>query len=192
VNIKREKFKNSVLILISKMPRLRKFVAYRKLERPYTRISKYKKKSFIKTTPNIKIVRFNTGNLKKKFPYSVHLVSKQGLQVRDNAIESARQTCNRLLEGTLGLTSYYMQVRAYPHHILRENPLAQGAGADRFSTGMQKSFGKPYGSAARIMKGQKIVTVSVNKQNLQVAKDALTRFKKKIPGSWLVVAEGAK
>ena len=174
------------------MAKLRKFVAYRKLERPYTRISKYKKKSFIKTTTNIKIVRFNTGNLKKKFPYSLHLVSKQGLQIRDNAIESGRQTCNRLLEGTLGPTGYFMQVRTYPFHILRENPLAQGAGADRFSTGMQKSFGKPIGSAARIKEGQKMITVSVNEKDIGLAKKALTRFKKKIPGSWLIQTEENK
>ncbi|MBW2974542.1 50S ribosomal protein L16 [Candidatus Woesearchaeota archaeon] len=168
------------------MARLRKFVAYRALERPYTRISKYKKKSFIKTTSNTKIVKFNTGNLKKRFPYSLYLVSKDGLQIRDNALESGRQSCNKLLEGSLGPARYFMQVRTYPFHILRENPLAAGAGADRFSTGMQKSFGKPIGCAARIKKGQKVVSVSVNKENIDVAKKALDRFKKKIPGSYLI------
>lgn len=168
------------------MARLRKFTAYRALERPYTRLSKYKKKSFIKTTTNIKVVRFNTGNLKKKFPYSLHLVSKESLQIRDNALESGRQSCNRLLETTLGPVGYFMQVRTYPFHVLRENPLAAGAGADRFSTGMQKSFGKPIGSAVRIKKGQKLVSVSVNKKDLELAKKALDRFRKKIPGSYLI------
>ena len=174
------------------MPRLRKFVAYRGLERPYTRISKYKKKSFIKTTPNVKIVRFNTGNLRKKFPYSVNLVSKCGLNIRDNAMESGRQTCNRLLESTLGTPAYHMQVRPYPHQVIRENPLASGAGADRFSTGMQKAFGKPTGSAVRVKEGQKLITVSVNKKDLQIARDALNRFRKKIPGSYLVQIEENK
>lgn len=174
------------------MARLRKFVAYRALERPYTRVSKYKKKSFIKTKTNIKVVRFNTGNLKKKFPYSLHLIAKDSLQVRDNALESGRQTCNRLLETTLGLAGYFMQLRPYPFHILRENPLASGAGADRFSTGMQKSFGKPTGSAARIKRGQKIVTVSVNQRDLKLAKKALDRFRKKVPGSYLIEIEETK
>ena len=174
------------------MVKLRKFSAYRALERPYTRISKYKKKSFIKTTPNVKIVRFKTGNLKKEFPYSLHLVSKDDLQIRDNALESGRQSANRVLELTLGTGGYFMQLRPYPHHILRENPLAAGAGADRFSTGMQKSFGKPIGSAARIRKGQKIVTVSVNKQHLGLAKKALDRFRKRVPGSYLIQADGKK
>lgn len=174
------------------MARLRKFTAYRALERPYTRISKYKKKSFIKTKTNIKVVKFNTGNLKKKFPYSLHLISKEGLQIRDNALESARQTCNRLLEITLGPGGYFMLLRTYPFHILRENPLAAGAGADRFSTGMQKSFGKPIGSAARIKKGQKVVTVCVNKKDLKLAKRALDRFRKKIPSSYLIQIEETK
>jgi len=171
------------------MARLRKFTAYRALERPYTRISKYKSKSFIKTKTNIKVVRFNTGNLKKTFPCSLHLISKEGLQIRDNALESGRQSCNRLLEITLGPLGYFMRVRTYPFHILRENPLAAGAGADRFSTGMQKSFGKPIGSAARIKKGQKLVTVSVNKRNINLAKKALDRFRKKIPGSYFIQVE---
>jgi large subunit ribosomal protein L10e len=173
------------------MARIRKFVAYRTLERPYTRRSKYKKKSFIKTTANTKIVRFSTGNLTKRFPYSFHLVSKQGLQIRDNALESARQTCNRLLEKGLGTQGYFMKLRKYPFHILRENPLAAGAGADRFSTGMQKSFGKPIGSAVRLLEGEKLVTVSVNKQHTELARKALDRFKKKIPGSYYIVGEVA-
>jgi len=171
------------------MVRLRKFVAYRNLERPYTRISKYKKKSFIKTTPHIKVVRFNTGAANKQWDTTLHLIAKNSLQIRDNALESGRQTCNRLLEQNLGLTGYFMQLRPYPYHILRENPLAQGAGADRFSTGMQKSFGKPTGSAARIMEGQIIVTVKVNKQNRGLAKKALERFSKKIPGSYMIQEE---
>src|SRR3989344_3540125 len=120
------------------MARIRKFVAYRTLERPYTRVSKFKKKSYIKTTPHIKIVSFDMGTPQKKFPYTLKLKSKSGLQIRDNAIESARETSNRLLEKTIGLSNYHMKIHAYPFHILRENPLATGAGADRFSTGMQK------------------------------------------------------
>lgn len=165
------------------MARLRKFSAYRGLERPYTRISKFKNKSFVRITPNILIAKFETGNLKKKFPYAVHLVSKQDLQIRDNAIESARMTSNRLLEKTLGTGNFKMKARIYPFHVLRENPIAAGAGADRFSTGMQKSFGKPIGSAARVKKGKIIFEVGVEKSGLQVARLALNMASKKLPGS---------
>ncbi len=174
------------------MARLRKFSAYRRLERPYTRISKFKKKSYIKTTPNIKVISFDMGNLKKKFKYTLNLNSKSDLQIRDNALESARETSNRLLEKTLGLSNFHMKIKVYPFHILRENPLATGAGADRFSTGMQRSFGKPIGSAAQIIKGQTMFSVSVEKANLEVAKKALKRAASKLPCSCTIATKENK
>jgi len=168
------------------MARIRKFVAYRRLERPYTRISKFKKKSFIRITPNIAVVRFDNGNTKKKFQYTLSLNSKSDLQIRDNALESARVTSTRLLESNLGPTGFHMRIKVYPFHVLRENPLASGAGADRFSTGMQKSFGKPIGNAARIKKGQTVFEVSVDKAHLDLAKMALGRATKKLPCSYAI------
>lgn len=165
------------------MAKLRKFVAYRRLERPYTRVSKFREKSYIRTTPQIKVVMFDMGNPKKEFEYKVTLHANASLQIRDNAIESARETANRLLEKTVGLNNYHMKVNIYPFHILRENPLATGAGADRFSTGMQKSFGKPIGSAARVKKGKVLFYVSVDKPHLETAKKALHRAGTKVPCS---------
>lgn len=166
----------------TKMAKLRKFVAYRRLERPYTRISKFKKLSFVRTKPNLLIVRFDMGDASKTFGYQLDLVSKKDIQVRHNALESARQTANRLLEASLG-KSYYFKIRTYPHHVLRENPLAAGAGADRMSTGMQHSFGKSIGVAARIREGQAMFTLYVNKQHLDIAKKALKRASYKMPGA---------
>ena len=74
-----------------------------------------------------------------------------------------------------------MKINPYPFHILRENPVATGAGADRFSTGMQKSFGKPLGSAAQIKKGQTIFSLSIDKANLELARKALKRAASKLP-----------
>jgi large subunit ribosomal protein L10e len=167
------------------MARIRKFAAYRRLERPYTRVSKYKKKSYIKANPQHNIVRFNMGNGKKKFQYTLKLVSKIDTQIRHNAIESARQSSNRLLEKNLG-KDYSLVIRPYPHHILRENPLAAGAGADRFSTGMSHSFGKPMSKAARIKKGQTIFELQVNKGKLTLARNALKRVQHKLPCGCLV------
>ena len=163
------------------MARIRKFAAYRRLERPYTRVSKFKKKSYIKANPRVNIVRFAMGDTKKKIPYQLDLVSKDDLQIRQNAIESARMGCNRVLENKLGKTAYHFKIRVYPFHVLRENPLAAGAGADRFSTGMKHSFGKSIGNAARIKKGQAILTVGVDKQNLTTARIALKRAQHKLP-----------
>ena len=165
------------------MARLRTFTSYRNLKRPYTRTSKFKAEAYIKMTPNVKIARFDTGDSRKAFQYTLNLLSKADLQIRDNALESARQTSNKLLETYLGLSGFHLKVKVYPHHILREHALASGAGADRFSSGMAHSFGKPAGVAARIKKGQAIFQVSVDKQNLGVAKQALERASKKLPCS---------
>ena len=128
------------------MARLRKGKSYRRIEpRAYTRISKFKKMSYVPTRPHIKITKYDTGAVNKKFPFKLSLVSKSDLQLRHEAIESARLTCNRTLEKVAGAAGYYLKVIIFPHHILRENPTATGAGADRFSSGMRKAFGKPSG-----------------------------------------------
>jgi len=168
------------------MARLRKFTAYKKMERPYTRVSKFKKKSFIKANPNIVIVRFEMGDPKRKFEYTFNLISKSTLQIRHNALESARQSSNRVLEHALGTSGYFFKLKVYPYHILRENPLASGAGADRFSTGMAHPFGKPIGKAAQIKKGQIIASLSVDKAHLQLAKLAMKRVIYKLPCSCLI------
>jgi len=169
------------------MARLRKFVAYRSLERPYTRFSKYKQLSYVRSRPVCKVVRFDAGEFTRKFPFTLHLVSKDNLQIRDNAIESARQTANRLLEKTLGKTGYRIMTRIYPHHVLRENPLASGAGADRLSTGMAHSFGKPIGVAAQVKAGKPLFTISITKENIPLARQALKRASYKIPCSCSII-----
>jgi len=162
------------------MVKLRKGVSYRKLERPYTRRSKFKGKAFVKSGIVSKVVRYEMGENNRSFPLTFNLVAGAPLQIRHNSIESARQTSNRLLEKALGKTGYHMRVRVYPHHILRENPLAAGAGADRMSTGMAHSYGKPIGLAARVRKGQVIMQVDTEPQHIQLVKQALHRAKCKI------------
>jgi len=168
------------------MARIRKFSAYRRLERPYTRVSKYKNKNFVRSKPSSVLVKFDLGELNKSFPFKLQLVSKDQLQIRHNALESARMTANRLLEKVIGKAGWKLKVNVYPHHILRENPLASGAGADRMSTGMQKSFGKNISRAARIFKGHTILTAETTKPHLETAKKALERAGKKLPCSCLV------
>ncbi|MBS3126378.1 50S ribosomal protein L16 [Candidatus Woesearchaeota archaeon] len=169
------------------MPRLRKFTAYRNVKRPYTRISKFKSKSFIKTSPNIHVVTFEMGNQKKQFSHALFLNATTELQIRDNAFESARETANRVLEKTLGVNGFRMQIAVYPHHILREHSLAAGAGADRFSSGMAHPFGKPIGSAAQIRKGQTLFRAWVDKENIAVAQKALHRAGTKLPCTCSIV-----
>ncbi len=174
------------------MAKLRKFAAYRRkdrLKRAYTRYSKYKKYCYVRARPVCKVARFDLGELNKTFPNTLHLVTKSTLQIRDNAIESARTTATRLLEKTLGKAGWTMKVRIYPHHILRENPLASGAGADRMSTGMAHNYGKPIGIAAQVHEGQPLITVCVDDAHVDIARQALKRASFKVPCSCRIVAE---
>ena len=92
------------------MAGLRKGRSYRKVKRAYTRKSKFKSKSFIKAIPPSKIAKYKMGDILKKFSHIVELSPKASLQIRHNALESARQVVNRQLEINLG-SNYLFQIR---------------------------------------------------------------------------------
>jgi len=144
---------------------LRKGSAYSKRKaRPYTRNSKKRAKSYIKTVPNSRIVKFKMGDIKGfdkgDYPITLNVISKEKIQLRDNAIEAVRQYLNRFLQVKLG-KEFYLEVKIYPHHILRENKMLTGAGADRMQTGMSRSFGKTMGRAALIKPKQTLFIIGV-------------------------------
>jgi len=107
--------------------------------------------------------------------------TKSALQIRHNALESARLTANKALEKNLGKNNYFLKMRVFPHHILRENPLAAGAGADRMSTGMAHSYGKNVSIAAQLKQGQPVFEVDVDESGLKTAKLAMHRISHKLP-----------
>jgi len=171
------------------MAKLRKNAAYQKLERPYTRISKYTKKNYVRGGfPHMKIIKFDMGDPNKKYDSVVKLNICKSMHVRHNALESARLTSNRYLEKSLG-KNFHLRIKVYPFHVLRENPLASGAGADRMSTGMKKSFGKSIGCAARMKEGQTVIELRIDKEHIKIGKEALSRSAKKLPCSCKVVAQ---
>jgi len=165
---------------------LRKASAYTKrYARPYTRKSKVQKKSFIKAAPNSNIVKFKMGDLKGfeagKYSTTLDVKSKEKLQLRDNAIEAVRQFMNRFLVERVG-KEFFFHVRPYPHHVLRENKMLTGAGADRMQTGMSLAYGKSMGRAALIKKNQTIFTVSVSgDKNESIARALIHSVKSRLP-----------
>ena len=168
------------------MARLRKFSAYQNLERPYTRISKYTKKNFVRGGfPHKKIVRFNMGT-EKKYDTMIRLNAGRSMNIRQEALESARVVSNRYLEKNLG-KNFHLLLKVYPFHVLRENPLASGAGADRMSTGMKMSYGKTIGAAARIRDGQTVFELRLDKKDIKVGREALGRSATKLPCTCKVV-----
>src|SRR3989338_7704108 len=143
-------------------------------------------------SPPRKVTRYDMGDGAKEFSHTLDLVPKDTLQIRQEAIESARQTSIRLLEKKLAKNAFHFKIRKYPYHILREKSLAMGAGADRVSTGMQKPFGKPTGIAVQLKAGDRFFTVHVDKPALETAKLALERAGKKMPCSFSIIVSENK
>jgi len=165
---------------------LRKALAYsKKHNRPYTRKSSRKSKSYIKTIPPQKISNFKMGNINDfnegKLKIIIRLVSGEQILIRDNAIESARQYVHKILEENL-TGQYYFEVKIYPHHILRENKMLTGAGADRMQSGMTHSFGTTMGRAAMVKSNQEIFLIAVNSEKARkITIKAVEEIKAKLP-----------
>ena len=158
---------------------LRKGAAYSKRKiTPYTRTSKKRTKSYIKTVPNSKIVKFKMGDIKGfdkgKYPIQIQVISKENCQIRDNAIEAVRQYFNRFLQAKVG-KEFYLEVKIFPHHILRENKMLTGAGADRMQTGMSRAFGKTIGRAALIKPKQLLFIIGVKTTKAETEARALIK-----------------
>jgi large subunit ribosomal protein L10e len=156
-------------------------------KKPYTRISIHKpRKSYVKGVPANKIHQFEVGK-KNVFPVKYFLEAEVDIQIRSNALEAARVTVTKYLEKHLGENGFFLKVLVYPHHVLRENSMATGAGADRFSDGMRRSFGKPIGQTARVKGGQKILAIQVPENSREIVKEALRRATTKLPGICKVI-----
>jgi large subunit ribosomal protein L10e len=157
-------------------------------KKPFTRISVSRpRKSYVKGVPSSKIHQFEVG-IKRDYPLTFYLQSIEDVQIRSNALESARVTLTKFLGKRLGEENFFLKVLVYPHHVLRENSMATGAGADRYSEGMRRSFGKPIGQAARVKVNQRVFMVKVPNNSEIVVKNAFLRTSKKLPGDYRIIA----
>ena len=155
----------------------------------WTRYSKSKpRKSYIKAMPHADLHQYRMGTDKADYDCELSLCSAEAVIIRDNAIEAARQSSNKCLEEYVP-GQYYFMVRVYPHHIIRENKMIAGAGADRLQKGMRRAFGRPTDRAARLRRGGAIFTIRTYKANIAHAKLALQRAKRKLSGDYSVVAK---
>ncbi|KXB07173.1 50S ribosomal protein L10e [candidate division MSBL1 archaeon SCGC-AAA382K21] len=150
--------------------------AYRNQDRPA-----YTRKEYVTGIPASRITYYERGDREADFPIQLSLVAEEQGQIKHTALESARISANRQMEKEAGEKNYYLKLRVYPHQILRENPIALGAGADRISDGMRKSFGRPIGLAARLSPGQKIITIRTKEEFYEIAKEAMRRARMKLP-----------
>ncbi len=115
---------------------------------------------YIHGSPAPKVSKFNMGDLSTQFARKAHLVAKEHVQIRHNALESARVSANKI-----------------------------PAGADRLQEGMRRAFGKPTGRAARVENGQSIFIVYVPEDGVDTAKKALEVAGTKLPMKTRILVE---
>ena len=160
---------------------LRPARCFRDRERSYTRHApKVQRKNFLGGVPGVRTRDFTIGNQTKEFDTQFDVVSKQTMQIRDNAIESMRQKLVKKFTDTLGKDDFVIKIRLYPHHVVREHKSATWAGADRVSKGMKHAFGKNIGRATQIKKGQILLSVVVDHVKKDKIREILKGIKYKV------------
>ncbi len=162
----------------------------RKPARMYRRLTgqAYTRREYMGGVPALRINTFDLGTTNGDFPITINMKVKETCQIRHTAMEAARIAANRVMSKTPG-NNYHLKFRIYPHHVLRENKLATGAGADRVSSGMRNSFGKNIGTAARVHAGQVVLTIRVPAANFNSAKLALWKASLKLPTPCFIEVE---
>lgn len=157
----------------------------------YQKNKPYPKSRYCRGVPESKIRAFDIGEKRADstvFPACVHLISKEKQQISSEALEAARITCNRyLIKHTSGKKAFHIRIRLHPFHVLRINKMLSCAGADRMSSGMSRSFGKPTGTCARVGINQEIMSVRTTDEFSDVAFEALRRAGDKFPGRQIVI-----
>ncbi len=162
----------------------------------YREISKpaYTRREYITGIPGSKIAQHKMGDKDadpSDYPVQISLVVEEECQIRHGALESSRLSANRHLLNEIGEDGYKMILRKFPHHVLRENKQATGAGADRVSDGMRQAFGKVVGTAARVQDGDRLFTAYCEVEDAPHVKEAFRRAYNKIaPPARVVVERG--
>ena len=150
----------------------------------------YTRREYMGGVPGNRIIQFESGVATGDFPIRLTLIAEERGQIRHTALEAMRQTAVRALDAGVGRENYHLQVRVYPHHVLRQNKQASGAGADRVSMGMRLAFGKAIGTAARVEAGQPILQVRVTPKGVAAAKEAFRKAYNKVATPCHIDIEG--
>jgi len=151
----------------------------------------YTRHEFIHGPPASRVTKHTAGDPAQDYTHELLLLPETNLQIRDVALESARVTLSKVL--TEGLNNrFFAELRAHPHHVLRENKMIFGAHADRLQEGMRRAFGKPIGRAARVEPGQTVFRVATYADGVQKAREALEMAAKKLPKKYVIVERQLK
>ena len=151
----------------------------------YQKNKPYIKSRYCRGVPESKIRIYDVGNKAAHvdlFPFVAHLVCDEKQQISSEALEACRVAINKYLTKHIGKEAYHIRMRAHPFHVLRANKMLSCAGADRLSSGMRHSYGKPIGVAARVDIGQILLSVRAKDAHEKFVIEAIRRGKFKFAG----------
>lgn len=178
---------------------IRKALAYSKKKMTsYTRKSmKVKSKNYIKAVPNQKVTKFNMGNLSKyykgEYKNILTIRSDMNVQIRDMALEAARQFLNNQLTRKL-VDNYALFCKPYPHQVIRENKtFSGGSKGERVQSGMAHSFGTTMYRSAHVRTGEPIFIIAYqNKKDTNDLRRLCKSASPKLPGAVKIIYEEKK
>lgn len=178
---------------------VRRAKAYsKKWATPYTRKSqKVKHLNYIKAVPLQKVSKFNMGNVPKfqqgVFKHMMYMTSEIHCQIRDLALESARQFLNNQMTKKFA-DSYYLACKPYPHQVLRNNRVFSGGSkGERVQSGMSHSFGTSEGRAAYVQAGEPVfIAAFSNKDAIAFMRDIMKSASSKLPCKVRITYEEVK
>lgn len=159
---------------------------YKRMNIPYTR------KEYINRVPNVPDALKHKvyGNKKADFPAKISLVAIDEGQVGANCLDSIRATAHRNLE-ILG-DKYRLEIKPYPHHIIRWHGLIGVAKGERIAHGMKLSFGAPFARMAQIKRGATLLEIRIpdNAVAFGISRNTLETVSKKIGIRTIMKIEG--
>jgi large subunit ribosomal protein L10e len=127
------------------------------------------------------------GNVPKftrgEFKCFLTIISEMNLQIRDMALEAARQMINNHLTKLLMIENYYLACKPYPHQVIRENKtFSGGSKGERVQSGMAHSFGTTMFRSAVVKIGEPIFIVAFNdKKKISEIRNILKSASAKLP-----------
>lgn len=158
---------------------------------------KKKAKNYIKAVPNQRVTKFNMGDVRKfnqgNYKNFLTIYSLMNLQIRDMALEAARQYLNNQLTKKL-VGNYYLACKPYPHQVLRENKtFSGGSKGERVQSGMAHSFGTTMGRAAVVRAGEPVFIIGfADKKDIPFIRELCRSASAKLPCKTQVIYEEVK
>ena len=178
---------------------VRKAKAYSKKQvTPFTRKSqKVKHLNYIRAVPLQKISKFNMGEIlayeQGKLKNVIYIISEINCQIRDIALESARQFLNNKITKKLQ-KNFYISCRKYPHQVIRNNKIFSGGSkGERVQSGMSHSWGTAEGRSAAVKHGDVLFVIAyTNKADTAFIRTLCRNASPKLPCSVKIIYEELK